>query len=264
MRSALLSFTLLTALAVTPAMAQMQQGYGAAPGNMTNGNVPNGAMANPNMPAEEPAGPFVGGVPAPPSHQPMSRRATNINRGDTRSLISPSLPAPPVGANADATQYLQAAQNALSRNRTGEAQAALENAETFLLNRSVPQGMVNQPDQSPAVRNINGALQALAEGDRGRSMDLINQAIPLAQQYEAMTNGSGVQPATNYGGGGYPNGNGSQPGMNAGNYPSGPGIQNGMQPPMQPGMNGYQGNYQPRPGMGGQPGPGGYAGQPAR
>jgi len=141
-------------------MAQMQQGYTEpAPGSA----------------------PLNGELRAPPSHQPVSRQATNLNAQTTRSVISPSLPAPPVGANGDATQFLQAAQAALSRNQTGEAQQALENAETFILNRSVPQGAVNNPDGSPAVHNINAALQALAANDRARSMDLIQQTIPMTQ-----------------------------------------------------------------------------------
>lgn len=232
MRSAVLSFTVLTALAVTPAMAQTQQDYGAAPGDVGPGIT-------------------TGNVPAPPSRQPRSYHATNLNSGDTRSIISPSLPAPSVGPNASATQYLQSAQDALAGNRTGTAQAALENAETYLLNRSVPQGMVNQPDQNPGVQRINGALQALAEGNRARSMDLIQQAIPYARQYEATAmqggpgGGPGMQPGMNYGGGANPSG--------YANYQTGPGMQPGMQPGMPP--------PPPPPNMaGGPPGPG-YGGQ---
>ncbi len=243
MRSAVLSFTMLTALAVTPALAQMQQGAG--PGYMNqNGEAPTGEL------------------PAPPSHQPMSRRATNITSADTRSQISPSLPAPPVGPNATATQYLRAASDALARNRTGETQAALENAETFLLNRSVPQGAVGQPDQNPAVQDINGALQALSGRDHARAMELIRQAIPAAQRTEQMAMGGG--------GGMMQGGNGYQPGMQPNGYQ--PGMQpNGYQPgnggygyqpggnvgayPGAPAMNGgYQGGYPaPPPGYGGQP-----------
>ncbi len=243
MRTVVLSFTMLTVLAVTPALAQMQQGYGAAPGNMPTGGADSGgALAE---------------APGPVGHQPMSRRATNINGQDTRSQISPSLPRPPVGTNADATQFLQAAQNALSRNRTGQAQAALENAETYLLDRSVPQGMTNQPDQSPVVQNVSAALQALASGDRQRSMDLIQQAIPLAQQYEAaMQGGAGMAPGMAYG---------MQPGMQQGMQPGmppgmQPGMQQGMQPGMQqgmpPAMNGYQGGP---PGSQAGMAPGGYS-----
>jgi hypothetical protein len=239
MRSAVLSLTMMTALAVTPALAQTGGQMGGQPGLSQQGYP-----AQDDMSAGGTGGATMGEVPAPPSHQPMSRRATNLNEGDTRSIISPSLPSPRVGPNADATQYLQAAQDALRRHRTGVAQSALENAETWLLNRSVPQGMANQPDQNPAVQSISAALQALAAGDRGRTMQLIQQAIPLAQQTQAMVTSPGMQ---------------MQPGMNG--YQGGPpGYQSGMNPG-QPGMAGPA-NYPAGPGMGGPagypPGPGGY------
>jgi hypothetical protein len=219
----------MTALAVTPALAQTSDQQGLSQ---------EGYPAQNGMPAEGAGGAPMEEMPAPPSHPPMSRRATNLNERDTRSVISPSLPSPGVGPNADATQYLQAAQNALSRNRTGAAQAALENAETYLLNRSVPQGMANQPDQSPAVQTISGALQSLASGDRGRTMQLIQQAMQEAQQAQmAMQSGMSMQP------------NGAmQPGMNAyqGGYPAGMG-------PGQPGTAGPAA-YPPGPGPGAQPG----------
>lgn len=266
MRSAVLSFTLLTAFAVTPAMAQMQQGYGAPPAGTAPGIMSGEASAG--MSGQAPAG-MSGEVPAPPSHQPMSRHATNLNEQTARSRISPSLPAPSVGPDADATQYLRAAETALSRNRTGEAQAALENAETYLLNRSVPQGAVNQPDQNPAVQNIAEALQALGRGNRTRSMELIQQTIPLAQQHQAMTTqgGPGMQGGPAMQGGMQPGMNGYQggspndyrTGMNAGGYQPGPGMAPPpMQAPTQPGMTGYQ------PGVTGAPPGTAYAPPPPR
>jgi hypothetical protein len=249
MRSAVLSFTLLTAFAVTPAVAQ--QSYGTQPADTASTG-----------------GATMGEVPAPPSHQPMSHHATNLNEQTARSRISPSLPTPAVGPDADATGYLQAAQTALSQNRTGEAQAALENAETYLLNRSVPQGAVNQPDQNPAVRNITEALQALGSGNRTRSMELIQQTIPLAQQHQAMIQSAspgmssgmhGMQPGmTGYQGGNQGNPNDYRTGMNTGGYQPGPGMApQPMQAPMQPGMTGAQ------PGTGyTSPPPTGYASPP--
>ncbi len=234
MRSAVLSLTMVTALAVTPALAQTSGQSGLS----QEGYPPQNDMSAGGTGAHP-----MGEMPAPPSHQPMSRRATNLNERDSRSVISPSLPSPGAGPNADATRYLQAAQNALSRHRTGAAQAALENAETYLLNRSVPQGMVNQPDQSPAVQTISGALQSLASGDRERTMQLIQQAMQQAQQAQmAIQSGMPMQP-----------GMGMQPGMN-GPQAGMSGYQPGM-PPGQPGMGGA-GGYPPGPGM--QPGPGGY------
>jgi len=53
-------------------------------------------------------------------------------------------------------------------------------AETRLLDRSVPIGQVNSPDQNPAIAQVNQALQALAAGDRAQAMQLIQRAIPAA------------------------------------------------------------------------------------
>lgn len=218
MRSAVLSLTMMTALAVTPALAQTttgqpglsQEGYPAAQNNMSDAGSTGAPM---------------GEMPAPPSHQPMSRRATNINQGDTRSIISPSLPSSGLGPNATATESLAVADSALSRNRTGEAQAALENAETYLLNRSVPQGMANQPDQSPAVQTISNALQSLASGDRSQARQLVRQAMQQAQ--EAQT---AMQSGMQGGGGMQPGMNGYQPGMGNAAYPPGPSMQPGAVP----------------------------------
>ncbi len=228
MRSLILSFTVLGALAVTPAMAQMAGPPNgppvagpATPGPAYPPGQPGADMnynGNAGMAGQGPG--IVGMVPAPPSHQPMVRHPTNINASDSRSIISPSLPQPPVGPNADATQYLQAAQRALMRGRGGEAQAALENAETWLLNRSVPAGAVNQPDQNPAVTNISSALQALAAGNRAQAMNLVQQTIPMTMQAQ---NGPGMMG---------PGMNG--PGM-AGPGMGGPqGMMNGNPPPPPP------------------------------
>lgn len=220
MRSIILSCTALAALAVTPAMAQMNTGAPGQPGAPPSYSQSQGY----GQPGNES---FNGQQPAPVGHQPMSTRASNINQQDTRSLVAPSLPSANVGPNADATEYLRAAQRALGRNRTGEAQNALENAETYLLNRSVPQGAVNQPDQSPVVQNINSALQSLAAGDRAQTLNLIQQTIPMAQQFETASaqagTGMGMQ-----GGSGMA---GSGPGM----PPPGGGA---MPPAYQPGMSG--------------------------
>jgi hypothetical protein len=114
---------------------------------------------------------------------PMGTRASNINSADTRSMIAPNLPSPPLGANASPADYLRAAQSALQAGRTGEAQQSLEMAQTRLLDRSVPQGQTNTPDQNPAVTQISQALQALASGDRAQTMQLIESAIPQATAY---------------------------------------------------------------------------------
>jgi hypothetical protein len=173
MRSQLLLCTAAAMFAAAPAIAQYST-YPTAP---------------PPPTRVVPAGPgkVVTGPPDLPSIEPLSQRATNINSADTRSIISPALPSAPVGPNASAADYLQAAQSALAAGRTGEAQEALENAETLLLTRSVPQGEVNTTDQSPAVRNVNAALQALGSSDTAQAMSLVQQTIPMVNQMTAST-----------------------------------------------------------------------------
>ncbi|MDQ2803594.1 MAG: hypothetical protein M3Y41_13290 [Pseudomonadota bacterium] len=249
MRSLVLSFTVLTALGVTPVVAQTaapqndptMSGPGMTSPGTTNPGMTEPGMAGPGMNGPAMNGPgmsgpgpgpgysadqsnagMMGDLPAPPSHQPRSRRATNINGQNTRSKISPSLPSAAVGTNGDASEYLRAARAALSRGQTGQAQEALENAETYMLNRSVPAGAVNQPDQDPAVANINSALQALGSGDRGQAMNLIDRTIPMTMQAANGMGGTG-----------------------------GPGMNGGMMGPP-PGMSGpptgtMNGGYPPRP-----------------
>src|SRR5579862_2271701 len=68
----------------------------------------------------------------------LSNRAGNIGPQDTRSEIAPNLPSPSVGQDSPPAAYLRAARTALLQGRTGEAQQALEMAETRALDRSVP------------------------------------------------------------------------------------------------------------------------------
>src|SRR5262249_42495878 len=76
---------------------------------------------------------------------PPSDGASNIGPDDTRSSIAPVLPSPVVGEDAPVQAYLQAARSALVAGRTGEAQQALEMAQTRALDRSVPLFQTNAP-----------------------------------------------------------------------------------------------------------------------
>ncbi len=88
----------------------------------------------------------------------------------------PPLPTPELGEGAAPSAYLQAAIGALATGHTGEAQQALEMAQTRLLDRSVPLGQTNTPSANPAVDQISAALQALAAGDRAGCMTRIQAA----------------------------------------------------------------------------------------
>ncbi len=104
---------------------------------------------------------------------PMSNSATNLDTSDTHSVISPRLPAPDVPAGAGPRQFLAVAKTALQRGRTGEAQSALEMAETRLLDRSIVAGS-SPVDNGPMVGKISDALTALGNGDRARASQIVD------------------------------------------------------------------------------------------
>ncbi len=165
MRSLALSFTVLAGLIGTPVLAQTSVPVGPA-------GVPPGA--NPETGARP------GNVIGTGMSMPMSSHASNIDQNDTRSTIAPNLPTPAIGPDASPSDYLRAAQNALQSGRTGEAQQALEMAQTRLLDRSVPMMQTSNPSDNPAVTQISQALKALAAHDRAQTMQLIQSAIPAA------------------------------------------------------------------------------------
>ncbi len=107
---------------------------------------------------------------------PRSNKASNIRPRDTRA-VAPTLPAPAIGADATVRTYLRAARTALVAGRTGEAQQALEMAETRALDRSVPQGGTGVPSGSGLVARIGAARQALGAGDRSQALHRIDTAI---------------------------------------------------------------------------------------
>ncbi|MGH7042965.1 MAG: hypothetical protein ACREFY_12650, partial [Acetobacteraceae bacterium] len=108
---------------------------------------------------------------------PMSNHASNIGSGDTRSVVAPTLPPPALGADATVRDYLRAARAALLANHTGQAQQALEMAETRALDRSVPQGQTNAPSDNGLVARISAARQALGAGHRNQAVQQIDAAL---------------------------------------------------------------------------------------
>ncbi len=136
------------------------------------GGVPAGA--NPETGARP------GNVIGTGSSLPRSEKSGNISPSDTRSLLAPNLPSPPVAANAPPRDYLVAARAALAAGRTGEAQQALEMAETRVLDRSVPHMQTTGPIDDPLVGEIENALHTLSAGDHARALQIIEAAIPHA------------------------------------------------------------------------------------
>ena len=87
------------------------------------------------------------------------------------------LPTPEVDENAPVSVFLSAARRALVAGRGGEAQEALERAESRALSRSVRPSRAGQPSRQPVVASISAARAALAGGDRMRVLELIDSAL---------------------------------------------------------------------------------------
>jgi hypothetical protein len=136
---------------------------------MGTATTPNSGMQSP--PSSAQSGTWT------PGQEPHSRRATNIERSDTRSAIAPALPSPNLGADATPDQYLQAAQNALQHRQTGLAQSAMEMAETRMLDHSVMPSRANEPDMAPGIRELHQARDALGQGDLARASQLVTEAM---------------------------------------------------------------------------------------
>jgi len=111
---------------------------------------------------------------------PKGNRASNLLPQDARTTVAPNLPSPQGDEDQLPSGFLKAAQSALAAGRTGQAQQALEMAQTRLLDRSVPIGQTNNPSDNPSVRQTSQALRALAAHDRGTCMQLIEAAIGSA------------------------------------------------------------------------------------
>ncbi|MGH7155765.1 MAG: hypothetical protein ACREF3_17700 [Acetobacteraceae bacterium] len=108
---------------------------------------------------------------------PTSSHSSNINPGDAASTIAPQLPTPAAGEDNTPRQFLIAARQAIAAGRTGEAQEALERAETRLLDRSTPLFRTDEAARGPLIRTISEARQALGTGDRMRAEQLTGQAL---------------------------------------------------------------------------------------
>jgi len=124
----------------------------------------------------------VAAAPAAVAQNPASNRASNIVPSDTGSPIAPALPSPDLDPGATPEQFLHAARSALATGRTGEAQQAMEMAETRLLDRSTPLFQTDVPSRSELIARIGEARRALGDHDRARSMELLDQAIALAEK----------------------------------------------------------------------------------
>ncbi len=106
-----------------------------------------------------------------------SRRAANITPADTFSTVAPALPTPAVPPSDPPRAFLLAARSAAQAGRMGEAQEALERAETRLLDWTAsPSGHSRTDDQRPVV-DVAQARRALAADDRPGTLVAIDDAL---------------------------------------------------------------------------------------
>ena len=135
-------------------------------------------LAQPVPPGANPeTGARPGNVIGTGNSLPVSSRASNISPADTRSLIAPRLPLPPVPEGAPPRQFLLAARQALQSGQTGMAQEALERAEARQLDRSVAPSRASEPITGPVVTQISNARQALGRGDIGGAIGIIDALL---------------------------------------------------------------------------------------
>lgn len=109
---------------------------------------------------------------------PRSDGASNLDAETTHSDLAPNLPAPAAGD--DIQTLLLAARAALAANRTGEAQEALERAETRALDRSIDYGTERVPAHGALVTATGQARAALAGGNTAHAIAIIAAALPAA------------------------------------------------------------------------------------
>ena len=111
------------------------------------------------------------------SSLPRSPYASNITPNDTTSTIAPTPPEPAVAPGADVQALLNAAGQSLAAGQTGTADEALEQAETQILTRSVPQTQASYASQDPVVGQIEQARTALGSNDRNGALQIINEIL---------------------------------------------------------------------------------------
>ena len=219
MRSLLLASAALLGLAAGGAYAQT-----AYPGQTGNPapTGPGGTVGSQGLNGTAGGGAAMGGAGTGSGttwrggSEPLSSQASNTGPGNTRSDVAPRLPSPGVGPDATATQYLQAAQSALSRHRTGEAQEAVERAETRMLDRSVAPSAVEQPVSGPNIQALSDARRAIGRGDIATANQLIAQVLNSGEgTSSAAPMGRGTGGMSDQGGAGTPYGQSgmSQSGM---------------------------------------------------
>ena len=94
-----------------------------------------------------------------------SAAARKAERSPPQSDIAPELPFPGLPPGATPRDYLVAAQQAVREGSTGLAQAALERAETRMLNEASLARSLARPASHPGITEVEHALDQLGTGD---------------------------------------------------------------------------------------------------
>jgi hypothetical protein len=126
----------------------------------------------------------AGVLPCPAGAQPIELPAPGATAGpgdmassDIRSSISAAASMPPSLREASVKTFLQAARRALAARRMGEAQEALERAETRLLQSSAGLPHTSSSDGEHTLRDIAAARSAAAARDRQGALRAIDDAL---------------------------------------------------------------------------------------
>jgi len=101
----------------------------------------------------------------------------NTTPPDIRPATRLPLPGPPAHSNEPPREFLEAARHALEAGQIGNAQEALERAETTLLNGSGPPVTASSPDTQHAILAVGAARRELAAHDRQGAMRAIDNAL---------------------------------------------------------------------------------------
>lgn len=112
--------------------------------------------------------------------EPKSEQARNI-LDDSPSLAN-QLPAPQT-SDLTVQGLLTDAMTALRAHHTGEAQEALEQAESLALDRSVPQSAGIVPSADPLVADISQARRALGMKDIPLALFATESALTVAKAH---------------------------------------------------------------------------------
>lgn len=119
-------------------------------------------------------------------HQPTSTMPTNTGPENTHTVWSPQLPSPTVSDDAPPAAFVKAAEGAIAAGRLGEAQEAIERAESRALDRTVRPSRANQPSRQLLVKQLADARQMLGHGDRQGALHKLDEALanPTAAERE--------------------------------------------------------------------------------